>query len=95
MQGVSEQRGIVRQATEREYAANREQRGQRAYLRNQPDAPVQDHYRILQGMRFPSGMYGGYSAHFYVPAGVPLPEGDVGHNSIYLLPSGYCLGVCP
>ncbi|PAT36177.1 hypothetical protein [Vandammella animalimorsus] len=89
------QRGIVRQVTEREYAANREQRGQRAYLRNQPDAPVQDHYRILQGMRFPSGMYGGYSAHFYVPEGVPLPEGDVGHNSIYLLPSGYCLGICP
>ncbi|PAT38388.1 hypothetical protein CK625_02560 [Vandammella animalimorsus] len=89
------QRGIVRQATEREYAANRQQRGQRAYLRNQPDAPVQDHYRILQAMRFPSGMYGGYSAHFYVPEGVPLPEGDVGHNSIYLLPSGYCLGICP
>lgn len=39
---------------------------------------------VVQGsMTFPSGLYGGNSATFIVPKGVPRPRGDPGHSAVY------------
>jgi hypothetical protein len=38
---------------------------------------------VKSKIRFPSGMYGGYSKVFLVPKGVPKPEGQQGHSSVY------------
>lgn len=38
---------------------------------------------ILKPFKFPAGLYGGHLANFYLAEGVPYPEGDPGHSSIY------------
>lgn len=52
---------------------------------------------VVQGpMRFPTGLYGAHSASFLLPAGVPLPTGNPGHSSVYLIEDGGCRGPsCP
>jgi hypothetical protein len=40
-------------------------------------------YIVLKPFAFPKGLYGGRSATFYVPQGVPYPTGDPGHSCVY------------
>jgi uncharacterized protein len=40
-------------------------------------------YVILKEFTYPEGLYGGNSATFYIPEGVPNPIGNYGHSKIY------------
>lgn len=40
-------------------------------------------YVVLKPYRFPEGLYGGHSAVFFIPEGVPMPSGNPGHSTIY------------
>lgn len=42
---------------------------------------------VLKKFTYPGGLYGGHSATFYIPKGVPLPAGDYGHSRVYDLNS--------
>lgn len=42
---------------------------------------------VLKKFTYPGGLYGGHSATFYIPKGVPLPTGDYGHSRVYDLNS--------
>jgi hypothetical protein len=44
-------------------------------------------YVVLKKFTYPAGLYGGHSATFYIPEGVPLPTGNYGHSKIYDLNS--------
>jgi len=53
--------------------------GQNEAISNSPFRPY-----VVQGpMTFPSGLYGGHSATFIVPKGVPRPQGNPGHSAVY------------
>ena len=54
-----------------------------------PDIPPDLHnaYVVLKKFTYPPGLYGGYSATFYIPVGVPKPTGDFGHSRVYDLNS--------
>lgn len=49
-------------------------------------------YVVLKPFVFPRGLYGPDAAIFYVPKGVPLPEGERGHSTIYDFNSMSCIG---
>jgi hypothetical protein len=38
---------------------------------------------VLQLFTYPSGLYGGNSATFFIPRGVPAPDGNPGHSAVY------------
>lgn len=42
---------------------------------------------VLKKFTYPGGLYGGHSATFYIPKGMPLPTGDYGHSRVYDLNS--------
>jgi hypothetical protein len=50
-------------------------------------------YVVLKPFTYPSGLYGGNSATFLIPKGVPNPEGNPGHSSIYDFNTLNCRGV--
>jgi Ca2+-binding EF-hand superfamily protein len=46
---------------------------------------TEDGYRIVKPIpRFPTGLAGAHAVTFYLPEGMPLPEGDLGHSEIIL-----------
>jgi Ca2+-binding EF-hand superfamily protein len=46
---------------------------------------TEDGYRIVQPIpRFPTGLAGAHAVAFYLPEGMPMPEGDLGHSEIIL-----------
>ena len=49
-------------------------------------------YVVLDKMNYPTGLYGGNSAAFLIPPGVPVPDGNPGHSAIYFLEDGSCRG---
>lgn len=49
-------------------------------------------YVVLKPFTYPSGLYGGNSATFLIPKGVPKPEGNSGHSSIYDFNALKCQG---
>ena len=57
--------------------------------RQPPDIPpdLNNAYVVLKEFTYPAGLYGGHSATFYIPEGVPLPTGNYGHSKIYDLNS--------
>ena len=57
--------------------------------RQPPDIPpdLDNAYVVLKKFTYPAGLYGGHSATFYIPEGVPLPTGNYGHSKIYDLNS--------
>ncbi len=57
--------------------------------RQPPDIPpdLNNAYVVLKNFTYPAGLYGGLSATFYIPEGVPQPTGDYGHSKIYDLNS--------
>jgi hypothetical protein len=52
-------------------------------------------YIVLKPLVFPKGLYGGRSATFYVPKGVPYPTGDPGHSCVYDFQTLSRKGGCP
>jgi hypothetical protein len=45
--------------------------------------PLFQAYVVLKPFKYPAGLYGGNSATFLIPKGVPRPEGDPGHSAVY------------
>jgi len=50
-------------------------------------------YVVLEPFTYPSGLYGGNSATFLIPRGVPKPAGNPGHSSVYDFNTLNCQGV--
>ena len=48
-----------------------------------PKPSVHNAYVVLKPYTFPEGLYGGMSATFYLPKGVPMPNGNPGHSAVY------------
>lgn len=57
--------------------------------RQPPDIPpdLNNAYVVLKKFTYPAGLFGGHSATFYIPEGVPQPTGNYGHSKIYDLNS--------
>lgn len=56
---------------------------------------VHNAYVLLKAQRLPAGLYGAHSASFFLPKGVPFPEGELGHSALYDFNSESCRGaVC-
>jgi len=53
---------------------------------------VHSGYVILKPFRFPAGLYGANSATFFLPRGVPYPEGNPGHSTVYDFNTMTCRG---
>lgn len=52
-------------------------------------------YVVLGPFTYPGGLFGGNSAVFFIPKGVPTPKGHPGHSSIYNFNTLSCTGaVC-
>ena len=49
-------------------------------------------YVVLKAFTYPSGLYGGNSATFLIPKGVPKPAGNSGHSSVYDFNALNCQG---
>jgi hypothetical protein len=49
-------------------------------------------YVIIKPFTFPSGLYGAHSATFFIPKGVPIPKGDLGHSTIFDFNTLSCIG---
>jgi hypothetical protein len=49
-------------------------------------------YVVLKAFTFPAGLFGGNSATFFVPKGVPGPTGNPGHSTVFDANSGSCAG---
>lgn len=85
------QKGILRRATLKDatkwITALREKYA--IQHRQPPDIPpdLDNAYVVLKKFTYPAGLYGGHSATFYIPEGVPPPTGDYGHSKIYDLNS--------
>jgi len=46
---------------------------------------TEDGYRIVQPIpRFPTGLAGAHRVTFYLPEGMPIPSGDLGHSELIL-----------
>ncbi|MDR2128740.1 MAG: hypothetical protein LBP52_06705 [Burkholderiaceae bacterium] len=53
-------------------------------------------YVVLKAFTYPAGLYGGNSTIFFVPRGVPLPQGNPGHSAVYDFNALSCTGArCP
>ncbi len=53
---------------------------------------IHNGYVILKPFRFPAGLYGANSAAFFLPRGVPYPEGNPGHSTVYDFNTMTCRG---
>lgn len=61
--------------------------------RPKPRAPrMFNAFVVLKPFTFPSGLYGGHSASFFLEKGVPFPQGDKGHCTIYDFNTMTCSG---
>lgn len=49
-------------------------------------------YVVLKPFVYPAGLYGAHSATFLIPKGVPKPEGNAGHSSVYDFNTLRCQG---
>lgn len=57
-----------------------------------PKPPIYNAYVVLKPFVYPSGLYGGNSATFLIPKGVPKPEGNPGHSAVYDFNTLNCQG---
>lgn len=49
-------------------------------------------YIVLKKFVYPSGLYGAHAATFLIPKGVPMPEGNSGHSTVYDFNTLSCRG---
>jgi hypothetical protein len=60
-----------------------------------PRPPIYNAYVVLKSFTYPSGLYGGNSATFIIPKGIPRPDGNPGHSAVYDFNTLNCQGpVC-
>lgn len=65
-------------------------------MRGSGDQPLHQAYVVLSpDFVLPNGLYGGNSASFLIPPGVPMPYGDRGHNQFRFMEDGRSLGPHP
>ncbi len=57
-----------------------------------PKPPIYNAYVVLKPFTYPSGLYGGNSATFLIPRGIPKPEGNPGHSAVYDFNTLNCQG---
>ena len=57
-----------------------------------PARAVHNGYVILKAFNLPAGLYGAHSATFFLPKGVPMPSGNLGHSSVFDYNSMECSG---
>ena len=57
-----------------------------------PKPPMYDTYVVLKPFTYPAGLYGGHSVTFLIPKGVPRPDGNPGHSSVYDFNTLSCQG---
>jgi len=53
---------------------------------------VHNGYVILKKMTIPAGLYGAHSATFFLEKGVPYPDGNLGHSTLYDFNTMECNG---
>ncbi|MBB2496135.1 lysozyme inhibitor LprI family protein [Aquipseudomonas ullengensis] len=53
---------------------------------------VHNGYVLLKAQRLPAGLYGAHLATFFLPKGVPYPEGELGHSTLYDFNTETCRG---
>jgi hypothetical protein len=88
-------RGLLREATQQESDVWAVALGKGTPARSA--APTSNRvlfqaYVVLKPFVYPSGLYGGNMAVFYVPKGVPLPTGEPGHSVVYDFNTLQCRG---
>ena len=87
-------RGILRQANSADAAAWTEALQQGLPPRDVPPVAGQalarprtprlhNAFVVLKPFTYPAGLYGGNSATFYIPKGVPKPQGQAGHSTVF------------
>lgn len=57
-----------------------------------PKPSISDAFVVLKPFTYPAGLYGGHSATFFIPVGIPVPSGDPGHSAVYDFNTLRCLG---
>lgn len=57
-----------------------------------PKPPVYNAYVVLKSFTYPAGLYGGNSATFIIPKGVPRPDGNPGHSAVFDFNTLSCQG---
>lgn len=58
-----------------------------------PPRPIMHNaYVVLKPFTYPAGLYGGHSATFIIPKGIPRPSGNPGHSAVYDLNTLSCQG---
>lgn len=48
-----------------------------------PKPGIYNGYVVLAAFTYPAGLFGAHSATFLIPKGVPTPQGNAGHSTIY------------
>ncbi|TXH98070.1 MAG: DUF1311 domain-containing protein [Pseudomonas sp.] len=96
-------KGLMRPANEHDFAAWQALLERRASQVGQglpplanppPRSSFQPHnaYVLLKAQRLPAGLYGAHAASFFLPVGVPAPQGALGHSALYDFNSESCRG---
>jgi len=57
-----------------------------------PRPPIYNGYIVLKSFTYPAGLYGGNSATFIIPKGIPRPDGNPEHSTIYDFNTLNCQG---
>jgi hypothetical protein len=57
-----------------------------------PRPPTYNAYVVLKSFTYPAGLYGGNSATFIIPKGIPRPDGNPGHSAVYDFNTLNCQG---
>lgn len=57
-----------------------------------PRPHMHNAYVVLKPFTYPAGLYGGNSATFLIPKGVPRPDGNPGHSAVYDFNTLHCQG---
>lgn len=57
-----------------------------------PRPPIHNAYVVLKSFTYPAGLYGGNSAIFIIPKGIPRPDGNPGHSAVYDFNTLNCQG---
>jgi|GEM_PF-2414747 len=57
-----------------------------------PKPSIYNAYVVLKSFTYPAGLYGGNSATFIIPKGIPRPSGNPGHSAVYDFNTLNCQG---
>jgi len=57
-----------------------------------PRPDIYNGYVVLKSFTYPAGLYGGNSATFIIPKGIPRPDGNPGHSAVFDFNTLKCQG---